>query len=480
MAESGVARGGSGGKAALGFWSCMALVIGNVIGVGIFALPASLAAFGGLALVGWLLTSSGALVLALVFARLSRLVPGAGGPYAYSRAGYGDFAGFLVAWGYWIGLWASVAALAVGTMNYVGAGARAAGLDAATAGAIAIGGLWLVTWFNLRGVEGAGRFQTITTVLKLIPLVAIGTVGLFAADWSHFAPIVPEAYPSAFSAVVAAAALTMYSFLGIESATVVADNVDQPSRTIPRATVLGTLVTAVVYILSTIGVMGALPPAALAASAAPYSAAAGAIWGPWASTVVTIGVVIAGVGALNGFILLQGHVPMAAAQDGLFPAPFGRRSRTGVPAFGCIFSSLLATAVLLVYYGGLASGTAALVDAYNTIILLATFTTLVPYAFCAMAELLLYFQDRPRFSGARLRGAGPLAALAFAFSFLTIVGSGAQTVLYGFAFLLLGVPVYTGMRRAQATERTASGAEAAAAAAPFAPAASPAPGSGGG
>jgi basic amino acid/polyamine antiporter, APA family len=369
---------GGGSRATLGLWSCIALVVGNVIGVGIFALPASLAPFGGLALAGWLLTSAGAIVLALVFARLAQLVPSAGGPYAYTRAGYGDFAGFLIAWGYWIGLWASVAALAVGTMNYVGASVQALGAQPALAGAVAIGALWLVTWFNLRGVEGAGRFQTITTVLKLIPLVAIGTIGLAAADWSHFAPVVPPEYPSALRAIAAAAALTMYSYLGIESATVVADNVDQPTRTIPRATIIGTLVTAAVYIFSTIGVMGALPPAALAASPAPYADAAEAMWGQWASFVVTIGVVVAGVGALNGFILLQGHVPMAAAQDRLFPARFARLSRTGVPAFGCVFSSLLATAVLLVYYGGLSSGAKGLVEAYNAIILLATFTTLVP------------------------------------------------------------------------------------------------------
>jgi APA family basic amino acid/polyamine antiporter len=287
-------------------------------------------------------------------------------------------------------------------------------------------------------------------VLKLIPLVAIGTVGLAAADWSHFAPTVPPAYPSTFSAVAAAAALTMYSYLGIESATVVAGNVDRPERTIPRATIGGTLATAGVYILSTVGVMGALPPAALAGSAAPYADAAAAIWGPWASLVVTAGVVIAGVGALNGFILLQGHVPMAAAQDRLFPARFARLSRTGVPAFGCVVSSLLATAVLVVYYGGLSSGAKGLVEAHNAIILLATFTTLVPYAFCTMAELLLYVQDRARFDGRRLRGAGPLAALAFAFTFLTIIGSGAQTALYGFAFLLLGVPVYAWVRRSEA------------------------------
>jgi APA family basic amino acid/polyamine antiporter len=171
--------------------------------------------------------------------------------------------------------------------------------------------------------------------------------------------------------------------------------------------------------------------------------------------VVTIGVVISGVGALNGFILLQGHVPMAAAQDRLFPARFARLSRTGVPAFGCVVSSLLATVLLLVYYGGLSSGATGLVEAYNAIILLATFTTLVPYAFCAVAELLLYFQDRPRFSGRRLRGATPIAAAAFAFSFLTIVGSGAQTALYGFASLLLAVPVYTWMRKVEWSETAA-------------------------
>src|SRR5262245_50568827 len=336
------AQNGAGSRATLGLAACIALVVGNVIGVGIFALPASLAPFGGLALAGWLLTSAGAVVLALVFARLAQLVPGAGGPYAYTRAGYGDFAGFLIAWGYWIGLWASVAALAVGTMNYVGASVLALGAQPALAGAIAIAGLWLVTWFNLRGVEGAGRFQTVTTVLKLIPLVAIGTLGLAAADWSHFAPVVPPAYPSALRAIAAAAALTMYSYLGIESATVVADHVEQPTRTIPRATIIGTLVTAAVYITSTIGVMGALPPAGRAASPAPSPDAPEAIWGPWAAFVVTLGVVIAGVGALNGFILLQGHVPMAAAQDRLFPARFARLSRTGVPAFGCVFSSLLA------------------------------------------------------------------------------------------------------------------------------------------
>ena len=399
MAETEVAQAaqdGAGTRARLGLWACMALVVGNVIGVGIFALPASLAAFGGLALVGWLLTAGGALVLALVFARLSQLVPKAGGPYAYTRAGFGDFTGFLIAWGYWIGLWASVAALAVGTMNYVGAGARAAGMDAALAGAIAIGGLWLVTWFNLRGVEGAGRFQMITTVLKLIPLVAIGTIGLLAANWSYFAPIVPDAYPSAFSAVVGRRGADDVLLPGHR----VGDrhrrqrrsaDPHHPPRHRPRDAGDGGGVHHEHHRRD--GGAPAQRRSAPRPRPTPTPPPRSGARGP--RTIVTIGVVIAGVGALNGFILLQGHVPMAAAQDRLFPARFARLSRTGVPAFGCVFSSLLATAVLLVYYGGLSSGATGLVEAYNTIILLATFTTLVPYAFCAVAELLALLPGPP-------------------------------------------------------------------------------------
>ena len=187
MAATDVAPESSEGQARLGLWACMALVVGNVIGVGIFTLPASLAAFGGLASSAGCSLRRGARPGAGL-RRLSQLVPEAGGPYAYTRAGYGDFTGFLIAWGYWIGLWASVA-LAVGLMNYLTAAPVPQGRG--LAGAIAIVGLWLMTWFNLRGVKGAGHFQTITTVLKLIPLVAIGTVGLFSANWSNFAPIVP-------------------------------------------------------------------------------------------------------------------------------------------------------------------------------------------------------------------------------------------------------------------------------------------------
>jgi APA family basic amino acid/polyamine antiporter len=176
------------------------------------------------------------------------------------------------------------------------------------------------------------------------------------------------------------------------------------------------------------------------------------MWGDWAYVAVTIGAIISGFGALNGFILLQGQVPMAVARDRLFPERFGRLSSTGVPAFGCVVSSLLATVVLMSHFGGRA-GASGLVDVYNGIILLATFTTLVPYAFCSMAELLLVVPRRLRgdeaAGGTRLWLTAAIGILAFVFSFICIIGAGADTALRGFAGLLLGLPVYVWLQRRQ-------------------------------
>jgi basic amino acid/polyamine antiporter, APA family len=430
----------------LGFWALTSLVVGNVIGSSIFLLPAQLAPYGGLAIVSWLLTSAGAILLALAFARLAAQVPKAGGPYAYTRVAFGDFAGFLIAWGYWIGLWASVAAVAVGTLSYVGALIPAVAQNLTLSGLVAIGMVWLLTFVNLRGVQGAGTLQTVTTVLKLVPLVAIGTLGLFYANWSHFAPTLPPEHPTYLSAIAAATTLTLFAYLGIESATVPADDVQNPTRTIPRATVVGTIIVAAVYIFSTIGVLGAVPAATLATSPAPYAEAASAMWGSWAYPAVTIGAIISGFGALNGFILLQGQVPLAVARDGLFPERFGRLSAAGVPAFGCVVSTALATVVLLSHFGGQAGG-AGLSDVYEGIILLATFTTLVPYAFCAMAELLLAVPRRNEVDGKRLLWTALIGILAFVFSFIAIIGAGPETALRGFAGLLLGLPVYVWLQR---------------------------------
>jgi basic amino acid/polyamine antiporter, APA family len=431
-------------KRALGLGASTALVVGNMIGSGIFLLPASLAAFGGISIVGWLFTATGAMLLALLFAKLASMVPKVGGPYAYSRLGFGDFAGFWIAWGYWIAVWVGNAAIAVALVSYLGGIIPILSQQLWLSGLVAMGLIWLVTWINVMGIKQAGVFQVITTIMKLVPLVAMATIGLFWVNWSHFVPFNTSGM-SPFAAVTAVAALTLWAFLGVESATIPADDVKEPNKTIPRATVLGTIVVGLVYMFSTVGVMGILPLAQLGKSGAPFADAAGSVWGQWAFYAVVIGAVISCLGNLNGFTLIQGQVPMAAARDRLFPTIFGRISRRGVPWFGVVISSVLVTFLLLFNY----SGSGSLIQIFTFIILLATLTTLVPYAFCAMAELMIFIKDREQFNGKRLLGSSIIALLAFAYSVWMVIGSGAQTVLYGFVLLLVGIPVYVWMRKQQ-------------------------------
>lgn len=437
-------------RRALGVWSSMSLVIGGMIGSGIFLLPASLAPFGGISLVGWLLTAIGAMFLALVFSRLASMVPRVGGPYAYTRLGFGDFAGFWVGWGYWISVWTGNAALAVTMVSYLQGLFPALASSHWLSALIAIGVVWLVTWINLRGIKQAGIFQVLTTILKLLPLVAIALLGLFWVHWSHFTPFNTSGM-SPFAAVTAVASLTLWAFLGLESATIPADDIENPETTIPRATLLGTLVTALIYMLSFVAVIGIVPLAQLARSSAPYADAAGMIWGRWAFYTVAIGAVISCLGNLNGFTLIQGQVPMAAARDRLFPRAFSQMSKQGVPWFGVVISSSLITLLLIFNY----SGSSSLVQIFTFIILLTTLTTLVPYAFCAMADLLLLIQHRAEFNMKRLIGSSVIGILAFAYSIWTVYGAGAQTVLLGFLLLMLGLPVFVWMRKQQADEADA-------------------------
>jgi APA family basic amino acid/polyamine antiporter len=441
--ESAVTKNG------LGLLACTSLVVGNMIGSGIFLLPASLAPYGGISVLGWAFTTLGAVCLALVFAKLASLVPKAGGPYAYTRVGFGDFTGFWIAWGYWISTWSGNAAISVAMVSYLRVFVPAME-STALACAVAVAAIWVLTWVNCRGLRAAGWMQVATTVLKLVPLSGIALFGIFWLKKEHFVPFNPTG-ASGFSAVSAVAALTLWSFLGLESATIPAEAVDRPEKTIPRATVIGTLAVAVVYILGTVAVMGALPREVLAKSGAPFADAARAMWGDWAYYFVGFGAVIACFGALNGWILVQGQIPMAAAQDRLFPGQFGRLSRAGVPAFGLVVSSLLVTALLLFNY----SGTHHLVEIFDYVILLATLSTLVPYVFCAMAEVMILVRDRPRFRGERFTGSVIIALAAFAYSGWAIYGSGARTVMFGFLLLVAGIPVYVLLRRQQARESTA-------------------------
>jgi len=435
-------------KGRLGLVACTALVVGNMIGSGVFLLPASLAPYGPMALAGWIVTAIGAIALAIVFGRLARLVPKTGGPYAYTRAGFGEFAGFLIAWGYWIALWAGNAGVAVAFTGYVGhfVPGAASGLPGLAVGLTA---LWALTLVNIRGVGTAGIVQVATTVLKLLPLLALVVAGLAAVDGSRFTPLNPSGLDPV-AAIAACSALTLWAFLGLESATVPAGDVANPGRTIPLATVLGTSFAAALYILVTIVAFGTVPPAALGASTAPLALVAEQLLGPVGGSAIAIGAIVSTFGTLNGFTLLSGQVPFGAARDGTFPAFLGEASPAGTPVNALIVSSLLSSILIAM------NGSRDLVEQFTFIILLATLTSLVPYIFCALVELVLYATDPIRYRPPpRIGGLVALATIAFLFSIGAIYGAGAEVVFWGFLLLMSGLPVFVWIKRHNLTARAA-------------------------
>ena len=419
------------GPRPLGLWSATALVVGSMIGSGVFLLPASLAPYGAASLVGWAITLCGAMLLALTFSRLARRWPHTGGPYVFAREGFGDLPGFIVAWSYWTSTCCGNAAIAVAFAGSIGALFPALTATPARAAACALGALWLCSAVNLAGVREAGRMQVVTTGLKLVPLLLFGGVALWFVDGSHFRPFNPSG-ASLPDAVQATVALTLWAFLGLEAATVPAGAIRDPARTIPRATVFGTLLAGIATILACTAVLGLLPMDVVRNSQAPMVDAARALWGSGAGTGIALVAAVSCFGALNGWVLVAAQIPFAAARDGVLPQRFARLDRKGTPVFGIVTSSLLASVLVL------ANFTHTLVQLFTFSILLSTAAILLPYAASSAAWL--------RRGGREGRF---VALLALAYSLYALLGAGTEALAWGGVLLLAGVPVYLWLRYAR-------------------------------
>lgn len=427
-------------KNKLGLWTSTSLVIGNMIGAGVFMMPAALAAYGSISLAGWVFSSLGAFLLARVFSNLSKLMPEAdGGPYAYSRNGLGDFAGFLVAWGYWISIWCTNAAIAVSLVSALSTFFPALGTNALFAVFTGLSAIWLLTWINTLGIVTSGRLQFITTILKIIPLLLVAAGGLFFIRAENFHPFNTSGLTD-FTAISTTATYTFFAFLGIECATIPAGSVIHPEKTIPRATMLGMLITTSIYIVSTISVMGMIPGKDLQHSLTPFSDAAVLIYGRSARYWVSAGIAIAAFGALNGWILVQGQIPRAIARDKLFPAVFSKENSKGVPARGIVIGSILVSVLMSMNY------TRGLVEQFKFLILLSTLTVLIPYLFSSAAYIIVRMEKKHLKPGNGWSPAIMLASGAFLFSLWAIAGSGLEIVYWGFLLLLTGVPFYVMIR----------------------------------
>lgn len=411
-----------------------------MIGSGVFLLPAALAPYGAASWLGWGLSFSGALMLALVFAWLARAIPAQGGVYAYARAGFGDATAFLVAWSYWICCWCANAALAVAFAGSLTAIWPTLGSKPWYCAICALSALWCCTLVNCAGVQRAGTMQLVTTLLKVLPLLIFSLIGLAHLRADAFQQFNPS-NESLFSVTTTVAALTLWAFLGLESAAVASGTIQSPERNVPRATVLGMVIAGSVIILSCTVVMGVVPAEQLKDSSAPMALAAQAIWGPSAGLIVGVVMSISCFGALNGNTLIQTQTPLAGALDGLFPKFFGRVDARGTPVPGLLLSAVLASVLVL------ANTSASLISVFKFAILLSTAAALLPYAVCSAAWLRMNLQ------AARHRKV--IAFGAFCFSIWALIGTGSEALIWGIVLLIAGMPVYRYARLEQ-RNRTAN------------------------
>ena len=417
----------------LGLPATVALVVGGIVGTGIFTVPAAVADYGWLSVPAFVVVSLGSLALALTFARLVRRTRRSGGPYAYAEDAFGEFAGFLGAWTYWIQGWTGHATIAVAGAGYAES-LLGLGTGHATTLAVAVCILWLPVLNNFVGTRSVGAVAVLTTALKITALAIVAVAGLLAFHGGNVGPI--RAHGGSVGALPSAAAVLLFSFLGMEGAAVATNRVRDPERNVPRAIILGVAGVALLYLAGTLAVQGTVPQEQLADSSAPFADAARTIFGgDWAAKAIAAVAVISALGSLNGWNLVNAEMAAGAARDGLFPRPLSRRVR-GLPIPALLLNSLLATALIAFDAAGDA------LSLFTTLALLSTFVYVFGYILSVAAELghSLTRPDVGRPPAGTLALA--VVALAMAFSLWMAGATGADAVQRGTVLILIGIPVF--------------------------------------
>jgi basic amino acid/polyamine antiporter, APA family len=429
-------------KRKLGLAMCVALVVGNMVGSGVFLLPSDLAPLGWNSVYGWLATLAGTLCLTVVLSRLARDLGGVCGPFTYPAAAFGRGTGFVVAWSYWISIWVTNATLAVAVIRNLSILWPAIG-DPAVAPAIAIAVIWLFVVVNCLGVRAAGETQVVTTLLKIIPLggAVVLAAWLLASGGGSLAAY--DSVPISASSINMAATFALFPMLGFESAMAAGDRVENPERMIPRATFIGTALIGLVYLLACSAVTLMLPAESVHASNSPFASFFAELVDPRLGAAVAVFAAIAALGALNGFTLLQGELPLALARNGLFPRWFAAENRFEAPYRIHLLSSGLASLLVLVnYMRGLAG-------LFQFMVLVTTSVTIIFYAAGALASVKLARQG----GIGRSRGFATIAAVGLLYSLWAFYGAGIEASMWSLAMSAVGVPLYLIMRRAADSSR---------------------------
>lgn len=431
-------------KKALTLPILISLVVGNMIGTGIYVLPASLAEYGTISILAWVLTSIGAIFLAITFANLSKRIPKTGGPYIYCKEAFGRMVGFIVAYTYWIGNLVSIAGITVASITYMGyltplLNGGSSQYSPSTALTVELIVIWAFTLINILGIHTAGVVQLFLTIIKVIPLIVITAIGLGSVQLSNitdYTLLAPNAdFNSILIAISSASALTFWAFIGLEAATVPAENTPGP-KAIYKATIIGTLITAFIYILSTFVLMGMIPVTELKNTQFPFAEAGKILFGTQAGFIIALCAVISGLGALNVCIMIQGQIVFAAARDHLFPKQFAKLSKHDAP----VAAQLLSTSIVTVFL--ILTIQPTLLKQFNNIALLAGLLALFNYFLTTVAELKFLFMKRIPFNKMLFTKPAIIALIAALYAVWMISSFEAQMIVLAFVIIFACVPIY--------------------------------------
>jgi len=367
----------------LGVPICSSLVVGNMVGSGIFVLPATLAELGIYALIPWAIACCTALGLAIVLARLAKRNPEAGGPISYTSFFWGRSMGGVVSWSYWFSLVIGNSAVAYTFSQYF------SGLFSATTGLIvplvAIVIIWLLTLLNIRTTLGAVRIQFGSTILKIIPLAILIAVALPQAEGVLLAP---SAQAPDTLAMMPMAGLLIWAFVGLESATIPADITKNPRQTIARSTIYGTAFVCGLYLLIILVSIATVPANELAGSPTPLALVATKVMGTGGNILVRVAGILCMLSALNGFILISGYLMRAAALNNFMPGFLGELSGKGNTPRNALYAGAVVSTMLI-----LLSTKAEFLDEFVWLTALATSAMFLPYGLCCVAEMVTTWRD---------------------------------------------------------------------------------------
>ena len=417
----------------LSLFGAIALVAGNMLGTSLYTLPASLAgAAGPIGLLSWLITAAGFGLLAMLYSSLGTRFPRTGGPYVFTREAFGDFAGFQVVWMYWLSAVVGNAAIVTGAIGYAQTFSPELAASPKLQFILAQGILWTLCYLNVRGIKIGARIQMSILFINLVPLTMLG-YALTQFDPANLHPFAPHG----IGALATGSALLVWAYSGIESATVPAEEVQAPDKTIRLGTLLGFALATLVFLVSASAVVGVLPNDLIANSPRPIELAVQQVLGLRAGWIVSIAAVAASIGVLNGWTLMVGRIPYSAAEDGIFFRQLARlHPKYGTPYVALYAGTTIASALLLLYFDR------SLLKAFTFLVLLANLGTLMPYIYNAAAALMLARRD-PEAWPLHVRVRMQAIALAcFAFLVWTTYGVGQEIVFWGFLVLTAGAPLY--------------------------------------